>query len=97
MGSQLKCYIYITTTLTLNAPQAHGTDGQCEPVEVSVLWSDLQTGHGLLLLPQQHTVLLGNMPSRSPGFTLKEIDNIKSHTGCLIYSICATNKKSWEC
>lgn len=63
----------LPATLTLNVVQAHGTDGQCEPVEDFEHWSDPQTGHGLLLIPQQHTVLLGSMPGRSPVFTLEEI------------------------
>lgn len=70
----------IMITLTLNALQVHGTAGQCEPVEVSVPLSDPQTGHGLSLLLQQHTVLLGNMPSRSPVFILPEIYNM-TYTG----------------
>lgn len=63
------------TTLTLNALLAHGTNGHCEPVEVSVILSGPQTGHGLSLLLQQRTVLLGNMPSMSPKFTIQDLQH----------------------
>lgn len=80
----------IRAMLTLGALQPHGTDGQCEPIEVSVLSSDQQRGHDLLLLPQQHTVLLGNMPNRLPVITL----NIKD-AFCTVFVSMKKTRVCW--